>query len=156
VAILDRAAALFVEAQDKAADEAVRKALRIEELRVRARRCMMLTVRHVAQVAALIHERGRIERTGATDPEAPADPKGSPGLFYLYRALRWELDNTNELIQILTASPVPIIPAAADKSQEGAFLYGPDVLQNLEKKVEIMLRHWREAEDGYYRPTLGG
>ena len=156
VTILDSAAALFVKAREKATDEAIKEALRIEELRVRARRCMMLTVRHVAQVAALIYERDRIERIGATDPENPDDDKGSSGLFYLHRALRWELDNTNDLISILKDSPVPIIPTTADKSQEGAFLYGPDLLENLEKKVQIMLRHWREAEDGYYRPTLGG
>ena len=25
-----------------------------------------------------------------------------------------------------------------------------------EKKAKIMLRHWRDAEIGYYKPTFGG
>lgn len=153
---LDAAIALFEKAREKTAHEEAKKKLHIEALRVRAQRCVVLTVRHTVQVAALIHERGRVEHLGATDPESPGNPEGSPGLYYMYRALRWELDNTNDLIGILKESPVPLIRATEDKSQEGAFIYGPDVAPNLEKKVRIMLSHWRDAEDGFYRPTLGG
>ena len=70
--------------------------------------------------------------------------------------MRWEIENIQELISILEESPVPLIASTPDGSQEGAFFFGPDLIGNLKKKVEIMLRHWRDAEDVYYRPTLGG
>jgi hypothetical protein len=45
---------------------------------------------------------------------------------------------------------------APHPSFTGPLLMEENILENLEKKVEIMLRHWRDAEIGYYRPTLGG
>lgn len=153
---LAEAAGLFKKAQEKAKNKDIKEKLYIESLRTRARRCCTLTIRHYAQVSGLINERKKIERELSVDPESPAPETGSEGLFFMYRAMRWELDNTNEIIKIIKESPVPIIRTTSDKAQEGAFIFGPNVLENLEKKVKIMLRHWRETEDGYYRPTLGG
>jgi hypothetical protein len=29
-------------------------------------------------------------------------------------------------------------------------------VENLERKVDIMLKHWRNTEIGWYKPTYGG
>lgn len=150
------AAAKLESAAAKAKDAAAKAELLLEARRLRVFRCAVLCIRHTVQVGALIYERDKVVRVGSTDPEIPDNPRGSEGLYYLHRALRWELDNMNDLIRLLKESPEPIFRCTADKSQEGAFLYGPDLVENLERKVAIMLRHWRDAEKGFYRPTLGG
>ena len=43
-----------------------------------------------------------------------------------------------------------------DEAREGSLLLGPDILPKLRRKVQVMLAHWRDAELGWYRPTLGG
>lgn len=156
--ILAEAAGLFEQAREKTSDKEAKEKLRLEVIRVKAQRCVYLNARHTIQVAVLGYERdGDIEQhQTSTEPVAPPVPEGSPGLFYMHRAMRWEIDNITELISLLKESPVPLLPAVKDKSQEGAFVFGPDLVEDLEKKVQIMLKHWRDAEDGFYRPLLGG
>lgn len=131
--------------------------------RIRAWRSLTLTVRHFLQVGTLIYLRdaqnAAAPKTTATGGDAPIMPKGdlgSQGLWYLYRALRWELDNTNDLIDLAKRSPVPLFHTAPHPSMIGSMYLEPNYLENLERKVDIMLKYWRSAEIGYYRPTLGG
>lgn len=164
---LAEAAALLKAASAKAATPEAARALLMDHYRVRARRSLFLTVRHVVHVATLIilrdQQNARLtelgEVRGSTKPERPDMPignGGSHGLFYLHRALRWELDNVNELIKILNESPESIFFTAPDEAREGSLVIGPNLRADLERKRQIMLTHWREAERGYYRPTLGG
>ena len=74
----------------------------------------------------------------------------------MHRTMRWELDNVNDLIRLIEQSPVPLIHTAPRDDMQCSFLIGADLLDQLKKKVRIMLKHWREAEIGWYRPTLGG
>jgi hypothetical protein len=135
--------------------------------RALAWRCCYFTMHNTMQVVTL----GRIrdeqirkvaalgEKMAVADPERPGMPvgnMGSNGLFFMYRALRWELDNVTELIKLLEASPVPLIQLAPRKEMECPFLIGPDIVDQLKKKRAIMLKYWRDAERGWYRPTLGG
>jgi len=74
----------------------------------------------------------------------------------MFRALRWELDNVYELIDIMKKAPEPLFFTAPDPSLAGPLYLESDLLNSLEKKAEIMLKHWRDAEKGHKRPTYGG
>jgi hypothetical protein len=131
--------------------------------RIRALRSMVLTVRHVLQVATLSQMRDEVNaaspKTTTIDPLPMRMPKGDlgdKGLWYMYRALRWELDNTVELIDLMKRSPVPLFRAVPHPSFVGPFCFETNLLESLEKKLAIMLKYWRSAEIGYYKPTLGG
>jgi hypothetical protein len=143
----------------RAADAGARRRLQLDANRVRVQRCLALNVRHTLQMGSLICQRDRDNaewpKTTKAEPASPNLPKGdagSTGLFFMYRAMRWELDNTYELIRLLESSPEPLLFTEKDKANEG----GPDVLDNLRRKADIMLKYWRTAEDGYYLPTKGG
>ncbi len=164
---LQEAAAHFEAAAAAADHREVSRRLRVERARALALRCCYLTVRHFGQMAALIRIRdaqaaqlaARGETMGSTRPELPDLPHGntgSHGLFFMHRTMRWELDNTHDLIRILKGCPEPLIHTAPDAARAGALLLGPDLIPGLEKKARIMLKHWRDAEIGWYRPTLGG
>jgi len=162
-ATLASAARLLEAAAEKTSSKEAAEKLVNDARRVRARRSMVLTVRHFLQMGTLIYERdrdnARAEKAGLVDPAVPdlsQGSMGSHGLFFMHRAMRWELDNTNELIRLIEESPVPLIYGAPSKAEEGALVMGPDILEGLKKKVSIMIKYWRTAEQGYYLPTKGG
>ena len=160
---LKAAADKFFAAAKVVSDPSIRQALEMEGYRTMAQRSQALTTRHVLQMGTLIYRRDEENeqepREQTTDPRSPTLPKGEMGdrgLWYMQRAMRWELDNTYELIDILKKAPEPIFWTAPHPSFEGQLIMGPNILEQLEKKVDIMLRHWRDSEIGYYRATLGG
>lgn len=160
---LAAAARQFDGAAARAADAGARRRLQLDANRVRVQRCLALNVRHTLQMGSLIRQRDRDNleqpKTTKAEPISPNMPKGdagSTGLFFMYRTMRWELDNTYELIRLLETSPEPLLFTEKEKANEGSLFLGPDVLENLRRKAEIMLKYWRTAEDGYYLPTKGG
>jgi len=160
---LGAAAAKLETAAQKTADREVAARIQVDALRVRVQRCLVLTCRHYVQMGTLIYLRDaqnaaapKTTTTGGDKPSMPKGDLGSHGLWYMHRAMRWELDNTYDLIDLLKKSPVRLFFTAPHPSFTGPLLLEPNVLESLEKKVDIMLRHWRDAEIGYYRPTLGG
>ena len=134
-----------------------------DALQIRAMRCVCLTVRHYLQLGTLIYLRNEqnaiAPKTTAVGPEQAPMPKGDlgdQGLWYLHRAMRWELDNTNDLIDLLKRATEPLFFTAPEPSWTGALVLEKDLLASLERKVDITLKHWRNAEIGWYRPTYGG
>ena len=70
--------------------------------------------------------------------------------------MRWELDNTNDLIDLIKRATEPLFFTAPESSWTGALALEKDLLASLERKVDITLKHWRNAEIGWYRATYGG
>ncbi len=166
------AADRLTRAAARAARPEVAERLRQEARQVRAKRCVHLTTRHYLQLGTLIQVRedlgaartalSQIMRTPyptTVSPEPTMLPKGDlgdQGLWYLHRAMRWELDNTHELIDLIKESPEPLFFTAPTPSWTGALVLERNLLESLERKVAITLDHWREAEIGWYRATYGG
>lgn len=159
-------AACLEQARDKTADDTARQKIQNDIYRIRARRSAILTYRHFLQMGTLIYERDKArpegfnkEAIGEVTNETPAMPLGSSGsnaLWYMYRSMRWELDNVNELIGIMEESPVPVFELKSDRTHADALRLEPELLENLRRKAKIMLKYWRSAERGYYLPTKGG
>jgi hypothetical protein len=81
-------------------------------------------------------------------PPKVADWLGSEDLQLLNEFMRDELDNTTELIELLDAGGgMRQILTAENPGDEDTFLLGPDLLENLKLKREIMRRHWLDAEE---------
>ncbi len=165
--LLAQAAAKLEAARNMTQSATAREALQLDIYRVKAWRCGFFSMHNNLQMGTLIKVRDAFNRKLAaqgepptvTSPERPDWPcgnRGSNGLFYMHRAMRWELDNMTELIGLLEACPVPLYTLAPRPEMECSFLFNPDLANQLKRKREIMLKHWREAERGWYRPTLGG
>ncbi|MFC1453010.1 hypothetical protein ACFLSJ_06650, partial [Verrucomicrobiota bacterium] len=157
--VLLSAAKKLEQASDKTADTRAGEKLRHDALRIRAMRCLILTVRHTLQMASLIYERDQeSQKTGKISPDIdmPHGSMGSHGLFFMHRTMRWELDNVYDLIELLETSPVPLLKTARNPEDENPLLLGPNVVEQLRNKARIMLKYWRTAEQGYYLPTKGG
>ncbi|MEA2062310.1 MAG: hypothetical protein U9P14_01310 [Gemmatimonadota bacterium] len=72
---------------------------------------------------------------------------GDEGNLEWNEIMRDELDNTNELIELLENGGLELIARAKDKRHEDTFLFGPDLVDQLRKKVRIMLDHWLDIQD---------
>jgi len=64
---------------------------------------------------------------------------------------RNEMDNANELRAMLEKGGLDLFAHAADPQHEDYFLYGPDIIGELQKKADLMRTHWLDAQ--WYLPT---
>jgi len=87
-------------------------------------------------------------------PPKLASPKGDPDLIQIHELMRDELDNTSDLIAILKNGGLRQMALARRKDQEDTFLLGPGFLDTLERKRQIMRRHWRDASERMATPLI--
>jgi len=69
-----------------------------------------------------------------------------PDLLLWNEIQRDELDNTNELLDLLAKGGWDLVAHARNPQDEDTFLYGPNLLDNLKKKVAIMQEHWLDGQ----------
>ena len=59
---------------------------------------------------------------------------------------RREVDNTLALIDLLKSPPAPVLDLAYPPAQENIRVLGPNLADQLRRKVEIMMAHWEDYE----------
>lgn len=64
---------------------------------------------------------------------------------------RNEIDNTHELIALLESSKSPLVKTAPSMEDEDIFNLGPNIIEQLKKKVGIMLKHQLDVNRLYKR-----
>ncbi len=104
-------------------------------------------------MAQLIRDRHREELSGPPLVHPKLRTSGDPDILQWYEVLRDELDNTDEMIALLERGGLEMVARASDPADEDTFMLGPDILGAMRKKREIMLKHWREAEDYLVSPN---
>jgi hypothetical protein len=94
------------------------------------------------------------DRNAETLAMAPHRPNkiptwdGDSDFLPFITVMRDEMDNTQELIDVLEDGGMDFIAHADDPKYEDTFLLGPDLIEQLKLKREIMLKHWTDIE-GY-------
>jgi len=73
-------------------------------------------------------------------------PGGDPEYFAWYQAERRELDNSAELMRLLENGGMAWFAHAARPEEEDTFLFGPNLVETLAKKRQIMRAHWLDAQ----------
>jgi len=59
---------------------------------------------------------------------------------------RREIDNTAVLIDLLQSQKAPLIDLAKTSGEENIRVLGPDLVDQLRKKIKIMMAHWEDYE----------
>jgi hypothetical protein len=77
-----------------------------------------------------------VARIGISDPD----------LLLWNEIQRDELDNTNELLSLLANGGLDFVARARNPKDEETFLYGPNLLDDMRKKVSIMSEHWLDGQ----------
>mgnify|MGYP001577895380 CR=1 FL=1 len=123
--------------------------LRAMEQRVRCLAVLYRTARHAVQYQAIL------DQTDYRQPlvERTIYPlEGDQRLRELQRITRAEIDNTQELIRLLENSGgTRLLVVATKESDEDIFLLSPQLVPQLRKKIEIMLRHELDSHRLYER-----
>jgi hypothetical protein len=60
--------------------------------------------------------------------------------------MRDELDNTAELLRVLKNGGLKLLSRADKPDGEDTFVLGPDIIGALEKKIDIMRKHWLDVQ----------
>lgn len=67
----------------------------------------------------------------------------------LRKIAREEVDNAQELIALIRSQSEPVVVHATEPGEESVFLLGPDLVDDLHRKVELMLDSWQDYETLY-------
>ena len=67
---------------------------------------------------------------------------------------RAEIDNAALLIQLLGEKPEHYMQIAPTLEQEDIKIYGPDIIKELQRKINIMNKHWEDYERMFTTPNL--
>ncbi len=125
-----------------------KKALELLELRLKVLVCFYRNARNTIQYQDIL-DRTDYEHPPKEENIYPMD--GDQKLREIQNVTRNEIDNINELIGLLESSPVPLVEVAPSMSEEDIFLVGPNIVEQLRKKVQIMLRHQLDVYRLYRR-----
>ena len=140
--------------RDTAEDAKARDAWALLGLRLRALASVIRTCVNVPQFQAYMDRRkAAIEAEALTVTETPEWMPGEHERTWVMDVFRDELDNVTELIALMRSAPGPLFRLAPDKAREDTFTFGPDLIDQLEKKRRIMLDHWLDFDDLYPRPN---
>ena len=107
-------------------------------LRLRVLRCIYRNARNTIQYQDIL-DRTDFEHPPKEENIYPMD--GDQKLREIQNVTRDEIDNTNELADLLESATVPLVEVAPSAAQEDIFLIGPNIVEQLRKKTQIMLRH---------------
>ena len=154
----DKAAGRFGTASKTACDLAGRASaegaqkLTALSYRLRALACLVRTCRNMAQFQTLLDD--ALAEVGEEGPqEKPWILEGYGDRQKMYDVVRAEVDNTQDLIDVIEQSPVPVLEMADDPAEEDTFTFGPDLVEQLRRKMRITIEHWLDFNRLYARPN---
>ncbi len=101
--------------------------------------------------AQAVRNRHKEELAGPTRIPPLESDAGDPDNLRWHQIQRNEFDNTNELIALLKNGGMKNMAVAKDQKHADTFLLGPDLLKEMQTKVDLMRRHWRDV-DQYLTP----
>ena len=97
--------------------------------------------------AQLIRDRNsHLLDTESRIPTKTVTATGHPDIIAWNQVMRDELDNACELLQLIESDGPDVLCRAADSRYEDTFVLGPDIADQLRKKIDIMRAHWRDVE----------
>ena len=71
---------------------------------------------------------------------------GDPDNLRWLQIQRNEFDNANEMLALLNNGGLVNLSRSNDQKHADTFLMGPDVVAEIQKKVDLMRRQWRDVD----------
>ena len=118
------------------------------QLRLKTLVCFYKNAKHTIQYQDIL-DRTDHENMPEEQNYYPLD--GDQLLREIQIITRNEIDNINELISLLESTNNPLVKTAPSMEDEDVFNLGPNIVDQLKKKVGIMLKHQLEVNRLYKR-----
>lgn len=109
---------------------------------------------HNFHFAQEIRNRHKAELSGPTRIPPMESDAGDPDNLRWHRIQRDEFDNTMEMLALLKANGLKNFAYSRDKQHEDTFYLGPDFVNQMQIKADLMRAHWRDV-DTYLTPGRG-
>jgi hypothetical protein len=114
--------------------------------------CLIRNARNAVSYQAQLE---RVRALGRKpEPRPPGGTQSDWDRQMMLETARAEIDNTALLMQILRSSPEPLLHTAVSKREEDIRVLGPDLVQQLQKKLDIMNAHWEDYKRIFTTPNL--
>lgn len=118
--------------------------LREQKLRLRLLAYIFRNQKNVITFQSIMDRTDKTEV--AEDKTIVIDEQGDKRFYKVMAILREEIDNTYEIIKILDEAKTNILNCTPTEEEETIMQFGPDIRNDLMKKVDIMERHKLEFE----------
>jgi hypothetical protein len=116
-------------------------------LRLKFYICVVRNANHVCGFQTIL------DRTDYNEKPVDKTPiireQGDIRYFKVNQIIRNEIDNTLEMIALLEQAQEPILQLADSEDFESVMIFGPDIINDLKKKITIMENHRRDFERLY-------
>ncbi|MGA2584129.1 MAG: hypothetical protein ABSG31_12695 [Tepidisphaeraceae bacterium] len=112
------------------------------DLRLQVELCMCTNARDAVNYQAVLDYIKGKNRPPEENP--PLGTGSSWDRQMILEIARDEIDNTAQLIELLKSSPEPLLQCATSADEEDITLLGPDVVDQLKTKIDIMNAHWED------------
>lgn len=122
--------------------------MKLLRLRLKTLLCFYKSAKHTIQYQDIL-DRTDYENPPVEQNIYPID--GDQLLREIQIVTRNEIDNTYELISLLEPTKIPLVKTAPSMEEEDVFNIGPNIVEQLKKKVGIMLKHQLEVHRLYRR-----
>ena len=126
--------------------------LRELKLKLRMYKCIMVNANNV------IHFQSILDRSQKDvelkDENLAIEEQGDPRYYKMEGIIREEIDNTYEMIAILDEAKTPILSCTPTVESKYIMKFGPDVRQDLCKKIELMMKHKLDLNRLYHSYNL--
>ncbi len=121
-------------------------------IRLQAVQCLITNAENMIDYQAQLD---RIQRLGIKPEETPSiDTPSSWDRQRIFETARQEIDNTAVIMNLLTSAREPILDLAPVKEEEHIIRLGPDIIDQLQKKLNIMNAHWMDYDRIFTRPNM--
>lgn len=144
---LERAVSLVEKLIRETGDIPYQQSLKHILLRLKFYICVVRNANHVCGFQTIL------DRTDYNEKPVDKTPiireQGDIRYFKVNQIIRNEIDNTLEMIALLEQAQEPILQLADSEDFESVMIFGPDIINDLKKKITIMENHRRDFERLY-------
>jgi hypothetical protein len=137
--------------RDAASDGTTRGRWDLFDRRLEAAVCLLHSADHMVAYQAQLD---RVKSLGVK-PEAnpPLGAQNSWDRADLMQLAREEIDNTARLMALLRSTPQPILDLAPVPGEETIMRLGPDLVAQLQRKIDLMNAHWKDYDRLFTAPN---
>ncbi|OPZ30036.1 MAG: hypothetical protein BWZ02_00866 [Lentisphaerae bacterium ADurb.BinA184] len=133
---------------ERAEDEAARVRMRLYAARIGVLACLAETVKNTIMYQYALDTAGQ-PQYGPNMMDYDDNIVYDMRTLNLRKIAREELDNIGLLVELIEAAPGKAIAYASAPDEENPFMYGPDLVAQLRRKMTIMMDHWQDYERLY-------
>ena len=122
------------------------------KLKLRMYKCIMVNANNVIHFQSILDRSDK--NAELKDENLAIEEQGDPRYYKMEGIIREEIDNTYEMISILDEAQTPILSCTPTVESKYIMKFGPDIREDLCKKIKLMMEHKLDLNRLYHSYNL--